>query len=60
MPCLKEALHPSRPACRGEWEKIGEVVGGDDTMAAGSKWYNGQQWDYGALLQPAGCRLLCF
>ena len=34
--------------CRGEWERIGEVVGGDDTMAAGSKWHNGQQWDFGA------------
>ena len=35
--------------CRGEWERIGEVVGaGDDTMAGGgSKWHNGQLWDYG-------------
>ena len=30
--------------CRGQWERIGEVVGGPtgDTMAAGSKWHDGQ------------------
>ncbi|PRW44412.1 phospholipase A-2-activating [Chlorella sorokiniana] len=33
-------------AAKAEWDKIGEVVGGDDTMVAGSKWHNGQQWDY--------------
>ncbi|KAL4428166.1 hypothetical protein ABPG75_002255 [Micractinium tetrahymenae] len=33
-------------AAKGEWERIGEVVGAGDTMAAGSKWHNGQLWDY--------------
>ncbi|KAL4433027.1 hypothetical protein ABPG77_006454 [Micractinium sp. CCAP 211/92] len=33
-------------ASKGEWERIGEVVGAGDTMTAGSKWHNGQQWDY--------------
>ncbi|PSC75649.1 phospholipase A-2-activating [Micractinium conductrix] len=36
-------------ASKGEWERIGEVVGsGDagDTMTPGNKWHNGQLWDY--------------
>ena len=42
------------------------MVGGDDTMVAGSKWHNGQQWDYGAHGQGmaavcwvAGCTMGC-
>lgn len=33
---------------RGQWEKIGAVVGGpsDDTMATGSKIFEGQQYDF--------------
>ena len=37
------------PACRGQWEKVGEVVGGpaqSDTMDVPSKWHNGQQYDF--------------
>lgn len=32
------------------------MVGAGDTMTAGSKWHNGQQWDYGELgaLGPGG------
>ncbi|KAK9806981.1 hypothetical protein WJX72_009418 [[Myrmecia] bisecta] len=37
-------------AARGQWEKVGEVMGGpgegSDTMAVGSKWHNGQQYDF--------------
>ena len=36
-------------ACRGQWEKVGEVVGGpaqSDTMDVPSKWHNGQQHDF--------------
>lgn len=44
-------LSPCLPCRRGEWERIGEVVGGDgdgDNVAGGgSKWHNGQLWDYG-------------
>ena len=29
------------------------MVGGDDTVAAGSKFHNGQQWDYGAAAAAA-------
>ena len=34
--------------CRGQWEKIGAVVGGpsDDTVATGSKYFEGQQYDF--------------
>ncbi len=33
---------------RGEWEKIGTVVGapGDDTVAAGNQFHEGQQYDF--------------
>lgn len=33
---------------RGEWEKIGTVVGGpgEDTVAAGSQFHEGQQYDF--------------
>ncbi|KAL0051183.1 hypothetical protein WJX82_003205 [Trebouxia sp. C0006] len=35
-------------ASRGEWEKIGTVVGGpgDDTVAAGNQFHEGQQYDF--------------
>ncbi len=39
-------------ACRGEWEKVGEVMGsaggggGGDTMAGGDRMHAGQQWDF--------------
>lgn len=34
--------------CRGEWEKIGTVVGGpgEDTVAAGNQFHEGQQYDF--------------
>ena len=38
--------------CRGEWEKVGEVMGsaagagGGDTMAVGNRMHAGQQWDF--------------
>ena len=32
---------------RGEWEKIGTVVGGpEDTVAAGNQFHQGQQYDF--------------
>lgn len=34
---------------RGQWEKVGEVVGGPDagdTVGVGAKWHAGQQWDF--------------
>ena len=33
---------------RGEWEKIGTVVGGpgEDTVAAGNQFHEGQQYDF--------------
>ena len=37
-------------AGKSEWERVGEVVGGDDTVAPAGKMHNGQQWDYGAYL----------
>lgn len=36
-------------ADRGQWEKVGDVVGGpgvSDTVGVPSKWHNGQQYDY--------------
>lgn len=34
-------------AASGQWEKIGEVMGGnDDTMAAGNKMFGGQAYDF--------------
>lgn len=38
----------SANACRGEWEKIGTVVGGpgEDTVAAGNQFHQGQQYDF--------------
>ena len=44
---IGQGLHQA--ACRGQWEKIGEVVGGpaqNDTMDVPSKWHNGQQYDF--------------
>lgn len=34
--------------CRAQWEKIGAVVGGpsDDTVATGTKYFEGQQYDF--------------
>ena len=36
---------------RGQWEKVGDVVGGPgegsgDTLGVGGKWHRGRQWDY--------------
>ena len=45
-------LQNKRSTCRGEWEKIGEVMGsagasgGGDTMAVGNRLHAGQQWDF--------------
>ena len=38
-------------ARRGQWEKVGDVVGGPgegsgDTVGVGGKWHRGRQWDY--------------
>lgn len=40
---------PCLACCKGEWERIGEVVGGpqDNVAGGGSKWHNGQLWDFG-------------
>ena len=37
--------------CRGQWEKVGDVVGGPgegsgDTLGTAGKWHGGRQWDY--------------
>ncbi len=37
-------LHTNTP--RQSWEKIGTVMGGDDTMAPATKMFNGQVFDY--------------
>ena len=40
------------PLCRAEWDRIGDVMSGEDSNAeggsvqVGSKMYNGQEWDF--------------
>ena len=42
----------SDAVCRAEWERIGDVMSGDDSsggggsMQVGSKMHNGQEWDF--------------
>jgi hypothetical protein len=51
---------PCLACCRGEWERIGEVVGGpqDNVAGGGSKWHNGQLWDFGERWAGRGDALL--
>ena len=45
-------MHVREECCaagRGQWEKVGDVVGGPDagdTVGVGAKWHAGQQWDF--------------
>ena len=49
--CLHAAARLARHARRGQWEKVGDVVGGPgegsgDTLGVGGKWHAGRQWDF--------------